>query len=229
MDFVLDYADALRITISERRVAPFLIEHGAEEFHLQLAGIGLLETGEVRNPAARSAVDAILAALARREWFGDEILSEWLSDAVNERHVALALPVNVEDLSWVLEGEQMGDVSVYLDLRTGEQAFSDPDNPDETEEDDHLLFVPPNYWRGASWRDRLKFTDWVEDERLAERLIDALDGKRAYRRFRYILEDYPSLNAHFQDFANDRQLCRAVRWLNGEGIRVAVGGNVKAV
>ncbi len=225
-----DYADALRLTIIERRVAPFLIQHGTEEFNLQLAGIGLLQTGEVRNPAARPVLDKLLPALAEREWFGDEILTEWLSDALAERHQDKALPVDIEELSSVLEGEMPDELAFYLDLRTGEQVLVDDD--DESEDLDrreHLLYIPQDYWHGESWRDRLRFTAWVEDEDLEQRLIDALEGKGAYRRFRRVLERYPDLTTRFWDLAHDRQRCRAVRWLNGQDIRLAVGGQLKAI
>ena len=225
------YSDGLREAISQRRVAAYLSQNGIEVFCLQLAGSGLLQTGEVRNPSARPVVEQVIADLGERQWLGDEIMAEWLTDAVAGTDVDGALPIDIEFLAGTLETDflEYGDLRVYLDLTTGADVMAGEDQPEIDEEDMNLLYIPPNYFQGESWRDRVRFVAWVEDEDLAERLMDALQGRGAYRRFRGILEDYPRMMARFWDLENDRQYCRAVRWLAMNNLRLSVGGSLKAM
>ena len=225
------YSDGLREAISQRRVAAYLSQNGIEVFCLQLAGSGLLQTGEVRNPSARPVVEQVIADLGERQWLGDEIMAEWLTDAVAGTDVDGALPIDIEFLAGTLETDflEYGDLRVYLDLSTGADVMAGEGQPEIDEEDMNLLYIPPNYFQGESWRDRVRFVAWVEDEDLAERLMDALQGRGAYRRFRAILEDYPKMMARFWDLENDRQYCRAVRWLAMNNLRLSVGGSLKAM
>ena len=225
------FSEGLREAISQRRVAGYLDQYGIEVFCLQLAGSGLLQTGEVRNPSARPVVEQVIADLGERQWLGDEIMAEWLTDAVAGTDVAGALPIDIEFLAGTLESDFLegGDLRVYLDLTTGEDVMAGEGQPEIDEEDMNLLYIPPNYFQGESWRDRVRFVAWVEDEDLAERLMDALQGRGAYRRFRGILEDYPRMMARFWDLENDRQYCRAVRWLAMNNLRLSVGGSLKAM
>jgi Uncharacterised protein family (UPF0158) len=225
------YSDGLREAISQRRVAAYLSQNGIEVFCLQLAGSGLLQTGEVRNPSARPVVEQVIADLGERQWLGDEIMADWLTDAVAGTDVDGALPIDIGFLADTLESDFLegGDLRVYLDLTTGEDVMAGEDQPEIDEEDMNLLYIPPNYYQGESWRDRVRFVAWVEDEDLAERLMDALQGRGAYRRFRTVLEDYPKLMARFWDLENDRQYCRAVRWLAMNNLRLSVGGSLKAM
>ena len=225
------FSEGLREAISQRRVAGYLDQYGIEVFCLQLAGSGLLQTGEVRNPSARPVVEQVIADLGERQWLGDEIMAEWLTDAVAGTDVDGALPIDIEFLAGTLESDFLegGDLRVYLDLTTGEDVMAGEGQPEIDEEDMNLLYIPPNYFQGESWRDRVRFVAWVEDEDLAERLMDALQGRGAYRRFRDILEDYPRMMARFWDLENDRQYCRAVRWLAMNNLRLSVGGSLKAM
>ena len=225
------FSEGLREAISQRRVAGYLDQYGIEVFCLQLAGSGLLQTGEVRNPSARPVVEQVIADLGERQWLGDEIMAEWLTDAVAGTDVDGALPIDIEFLAGTLESDFLegGDLRVYLDLTTGEDVMAGEGQPEIDEEDMNLLYIPPNYFQGESWRDRVRFVAWVEDEDLAERLMDALQGRGAYRRFRGILEDYPKMMARFWDLENDRQYCRAVRWLAMNNLRLSVGGSLKAM
>ena len=225
------FSEGLREAISQRRVAGYLDQYGIEVFCLQLAGSGLLQTGEVRNPSARPVVEQVIADLGERQWLGDEIMAEWLTDAVAGTDVDGALPIDIEFLAGTLESDFLegGDLRVYLDLTTGEDVMAGEGQPEIDEEDMNLLYIPPNYFQGESWRDRVRFVAWVEDEDLAERLMDALQGRGAYRRFRGILEDYPRMMARFWDLENDRQYCRAVRWLAMNNLRLSVGGSLKAM
>lgn len=226
-----EYSDALREAISQRRVAPFLTQNGIEVFCLQLAGSGVLQTGEVRNPSARPVVEQVIADLGERQWFGDEIMAEWLTDALAGTDPDGALPIDLESLVETLETDFLvgSDVRVYLDMRTGEEVCAGQDQPEIDEEAPYLLYVPPDYFHGESWRDRRRFVAWVEDDRLAERLMDALQGRGAYGRFREILEEYPELMSRFWDLQNDRQYCRAVQWLAKENLRLSVDRTLKAL
>lgn len=225
------FSEGLREAISQRRVAGYLDQYGIEVFCLQLAGSGLLQTGEVHTLSARPVVEQVIADLGERQWLGDEIMAAWLTDALAGTDVDGALAIDIEFLAGTLETDflEYGDLRVYLDLRTGEEVMAGEGQPEIDEEDMNLLYIPPNYFQGESWRDRVRFVAWVEDEDLAERLMDALQGRGAYRRFRGILEEYPTLMARFRDLENDRQYCRAVRWLATNNLRLGVGGMLKAI
>lgn len=58
------------------------------------------------------------------------------------------------------------------------------------------------------------FAEGITDERAARRLLRAIDGKGAFRRFRAELqEEYPELLSAWYAFRDARATRRAVEWL----------------
>jgi hypothetical protein len=62
------------------------------------------------------------------------------------------------------------------------------------------------------------FIATVEDERLAELLEVAINGKGAFRRFKDVLAHYPDERERWFRFKDDRMKERALEWLESIGI-----------
>jgi hypothetical protein len=92
-------------------------------------------------------------------------------------------------------------------------------HPNSTDYDEgRWLFFSPE--SGEGYRDMLDFTDQVASEALRQRLLDALDGRGAFRRFRDVLHDAPdAVLTHWQIFSQERALGRARSWLALHGYR----------
>jgi hypothetical protein len=81
------------------------------------------------------------------------------------------------------------------------------------------LIVSQPYPSGVWYRDMVDFADGLSDERAARRLLRALDGRAAFRRFRNELyEEYPELVSVWQAFRTARAHQRAVEWLLDEDL-----------
>jgi hypothetical protein len=62
------------------------------------------------------------------------------------------------------------------------------------------------------------FADNVPDDHLGEKLIIALDGKGAFRRFKNVLEDYPDYREKWFQFEQERLDRDIGEWLDSLGI-----------
>jgi hypothetical protein len=114
----------------------------------------------------------------------------------------------------------------YLDLQTGEIVFiSDYVDEEEVgklrdeidENPDHYKPIP----RAESYEgydDMADFIATVEDERLAELLEVAINGKGAFRRFKDVLAHYPDERERWFRFKDDQMRERALEWLESIGI-----------
>ena len=110
----------------------------------------------------------------------------------------------------------------YLDLQMGEILFI-LDYMDEEESDklkDKIDEQPDRYERipkvesHEDYEDREDFIGTVEDDRLAELLQVAIDGKGAFRRFKDVLARHPQERERWFRFKDER----ALEWLNDIGI-----------
>lgn len=109
----------------------------------------------------------------------------------------------------------------YLDLQTGEIVFiSDYMNEEEVgklrdkidENPDRYKPIP----RAKSYEgydDMADFIATIEDERLAELLEVAINGKGALRRFKDVLARYPDERERGFRFKDDKMRERALEWL----------------
>jgi len=61
----------------------------------------------------------------------------------------------------------------------------------------------------------------VEDERVREKLIVAVNGRGAFKRFKDVLLDYPESRGRWFRFKEGRVLDRVMEWLESEGIDVS--------
>ncbi len=111
----------------------------------------------------------------------------------------------------------------YLDLDTGEILFiSDYMDDEETrklkdqiEEDFDRYKLIPKAESREGYGDMQDFIAIVENERLAELLEVAINGKGAFRRFKNVLLIYPEERERWFKFKDDRMRERALEWLEG--------------
>ncbi len=68
------------------------------------------------------------------------------------------------------------------------------------------------------YEDMEDYIETVRDDRLQERLQDAIHGRGAFRRFKDVLGDYPEARESWFKFRDDRVRQRALDWLENEGI-----------
>lgn len=81
--------------------------------------------------------------------------------------------------------------------------------------------VPPVETRDA-YRDMEDFIDTMTNERLRDRLADAIRGRGAFRRFKNVLGYYPAEEQRWFAFRDARMRERILAWLDEERIELIV-------
>jgi uncharacterized protein YciI len=216
----------------------FLLASRPLETVLQHAGQALLAELAAGSPGAESCARRCAQGLQERYWEGDEQLALELRHALGEQvnageYGVPAWPlddtrVDLAELADHLDGDP-GQGRGVVDLQTGMVwppgiSDYDYDPPPELDQDsadyeeDRWLFFSPE--SGQGYRDMLDFTGYVNHERLRQRLLDALDGRGAFRRFRDVVHSGPDeVVTHWQIFRQERALGRARAWLAQHGYR----------
>jgi hypothetical protein len=179
---------------------------------LQLVGDGLLTSPP--DPLARRCAERLRA----RGLEGDAELADALEGRSGELR---PLPVDVEELSSILEGDPLQGGG-RLDLTTGDVWHESPYGERIEDEDD--LDDPDRWlWAEASsddgWWDMSEFAETVADDAFAERLQQAIQGRGAFHRFRDVLDEHPDELTRFHVFSEERQRGRARHWLAQHGLR----------
>ena len=72
----------------------------------------------------------------------------------------------------------------------------------------------------TAYRDMQHFIATVQDDRLKERLWQAIQGRGAFRCFRDVLARHPDEQDRWYDFGDACQRQRALEWLESEGIEL---------
>jgi len=203
------------------------------EASLQTAGDGVaIALSQQVDGARRLAVDCI-ASLRERDWIGDAELADQLDGLAGTGPTSLLrpLPVDLEELSEILEGDPLT-AGGALDLHTGEvwhrsvvEDGGDVEAPD-LDDADRFRWVDGDSRDG--YRDMVDFIDTVPDQRLGDRLSDAIRGRGAFRRFADTLrrESEDELTRWFE-FAGERKRGRARAWLADVGYRVESGRTLR--
>ncbi|RYC05721.1 UPF0158 family protein [Nocardioides zhouii] len=190
---------------------------------LQLIGDGLLAAVRARADGSADLAHACATALRERGWAGDGELAEALdaSQGIGPAPMLRPLPVDLEDLSMVLEGDPVQGGG-RIELSGGEvwpqSAIEYAEEVGETDDDD------PDRWlwvhcEGSheGYLDMERFIDDLDDPPFAGLLARAISGRGAFRRFKDTLSERPDLMTRWYAFSNDRQRGRARRWLAAEG------------
>ena len=221
--------DQLRVAAASRDVAGIVAAlegHDVSEV-LQRAGSAVQVTLGVDPDRVSSLAISLVQRLEMRSLPGDEELAQDLLAAVRrEPPPGRPLPVDLEELSGLLEGDPAGNEGGFLDLQTGEvmpafmtdEAMVGEDAAvDVDAEPDRWLPVPCEGSR-AGWEDMATYVAAVADSHLREQLERAIEGKGAYRRFRDLIAG-EGLTQAWQEFSDERQIGRARAYLAEQGIR----------
>ncbi len=139
------------------------------------------------------------------------------------------VPVRRVPISWdALEDafeNNAPEVASYLHLETGEvvrfvEGISDPDLHDRVADDPSYMLVDPVPSREQyRWMER--FIESVEDLELRERLVLAIQGRGAFRRFKDTLLEDPLERERWFAFRSARLRAAMAAWLKAHGIEAA--------
>ncbi|MEW1821841.1 hypothetical protein AB0323_13825 [Arthrobacter sp. NPDC080031] len=196
---------------------------------LQQAGAGIPMALKQRRQEAEPVALSVINRLTWRDGAGDRILAEDLLAALRrEPLTGKVVPVDLDMLSTVLEGDPELSDGGYLDLHTGQVYDESAADPMMVGEDAAIdVEEEPDRWLRISradsrngWRDMAAFAGRQHDEALRERLERAIEGKGAFFRFRDLVHG-ENLSEQWYAFSADRQMGRAREFLADHGIRVA--------
>lgn len=128
----------------------------------------------------------------------------------------LTIAINDHETEWVLDVET-GNVLMAEWVRDAEGV--DDEELDPLEWGDRFVHVDPIPSReGFRWMER--FALGVENDTARERLLDALDRPRPFRRFKYALSDYPEIRDAWFRYEDERLKEAARSWVESERLDV---------
>ena len=126
--------------------------------------------------------------------------------------------LDLEEIANALAGQAGYEHRWLINPRTGEVAFWSADTgidrqaPVDLDQLNLVCIDPLPSW--VWYQDMAGFAEAVTDERAGRRLLRAIQGKGAFRRFKDELhEEYPDLLPAWYAFRDARATRRAVRWL----------------
>jgi Uncharacterised protein family (UPF0158) len=126
--------------------------------------------------------------------------------------------VDLEEIATALADQTDYEHRWLINPETGEIAFwtadtgIDGQNPIDLDELDLICINPLPSW--VWYQDMADFAEAITDERAGRRLLRAIQGKGAFRRFKDELHDgYPDLLPAWYAFRDARAQRRAVEWL----------------
>ena len=179
-----------------------------------------LAADPTRWPLDRDIVGWVVERLDERGFDGDADLVEVLPDRVPPD--LAPVPVNPEDLALALTGSETAEFHQVLHRTTGVLTLVETGDELEAMLDDReLLHVVGFASRNDGWWDMAEFIERVEDGELADRLLSAINGKGAFRRFADLLHrpEHADVLTRWTLFRDERQLGRARSWLAAHGLR----------
>jgi Uncharacterised protein family (UPF0158) len=131
--------------------------------------------------------------------------------------------VDVDEIATALADQTDYEHRWLVDPRTGQVAFwtsdtgIDGENPVEIDELDLMLIdpLPSHVWH----QDMVDFADGISDSLASRRLMQSLQGRGAFRRFKnQVYEHHPELVSTWHTFRDVRAQRRAVEWLLDQGL-----------
>lgn len=196
-----------------------------------VAGPALIDAVAAGHDIAQVVIAQLLPGLGTRGWLGDdELVTELERATEGEPGELRPTPVDLGELAIHLEGPTEFDEGWVLEVVTGRFWPRDPvgmagvDEPEDFDDPDRFAVVLGLGSR-VGYGDMTDFIDRVTDERLADRLRVAVQGKGAFRRFKDTLFDDEVWWSHWSTFSTERQLARARWWLAEAGLRPATGAD----
>lgn len=221
---------AVRIAVAAADAVGFLEALMGREIDdaLQQLGPGMVIALGSRRRQAEPVALSLINRLITRSGPGDRVLAEDLLALLRrEPPAARTAPVDLDELSSLLEGGFGESSTVYVDLLTGDVFSGDFTDPALVGEDAVVdVEAEPDRWvwleRAGSregWEDMEAFALRQRDRALRDRLTRAIEGAGAFRRFRDLV-DSEGLAAQWQTYSDDRRWGRARDALADAGIRV---------
>lgn len=133
------------------------------------------------------------------------------------------IPIRWAELETAFE-RNAPDTESFLDARTGEVITLVEGNPETAElrmrvvagGDAYVKIEPCSSREQYKWMER--FVATVTDEALRERLIIAIDGKGAFRRFKDVLLNYPAERERWFTYRGELLHWQMQQWLEREQI-----------
>ena len=145
------------------------------------------------------------------------------------------LEINLDDFLTAMESSGL---LGYLDIQSGEvinlfedemEVFSEEDEEyeeylllskkiEENEENRYLEI--PHISSHEAFEHMEEFVDTVINAKLREQLVQALSGKKVFRVFKDVINDYPQERQQWFDFKNDKMKQYAKSWLEDIGIEL---------
>lgn len=130
------------------------------------------------------------------------------------------LKIDMDELCLAMEDSSY-EHEYYLDFETGEILFLSEYMDDEETGNlkDKIEEEPDRYERipkaesHDGYKDMRDFIGMVKDDRLAELLETAINGKGAFRRFKDVLLNYPEERERWFHFNDAKVRERALEWL----------------
>ena len=153
------------------------------------------------------------------------------------------LNVDLDELVDAMSNADQFESGYWLDLETGEihmltgESRSCEDDDDDAEDDDGDDWLAQErrlrrlidstvgrfirvegFETRESWQIMRDFIDETPDPRLQQKLVQAIGGKGAFRRFKDILDHYPDAKEKWFVFERDREREMARQWLQDQGV-----------
>jgi hypothetical protein len=220
---------AVRIAVAAADAAGFLEALMGREIDdaLQQLGPGMVIALGSRRRQAEPVALSLIDRLITRSGPGDRVLAEDLLALLRrEPPAARTAPVDLDELSSLLEGGFGESSTVYVDLLTGDVFSGDFTDPALVGEDAAVdVEAEPDRWvwleRAGSregWEDMEAFALRQRDHVVRDRLARAIEGAGAFRRFRDLVHS-EGLAEQWQIYSDDRRWGRARDALADAGIR----------
>jgi hypothetical protein len=221
---------AVRAAVAAGDAAGFLEALTGREIDdaLQQLAPGIAMSLRSRRRQVEPVALSVINRLTWRSGPGDRVLAEDLSSLLRrEPPVARTAPIDLDELSSLLEGDSGESSTVYVDLLTGDAYSGGVTDPAIVGEDAAIdVDAEPDRWAWLertgsrdAWEDMQEFALRQRDRALRDRLIHAIEGNGAFRRFRDLVHG-EGLAEQWQIFSDDRRWGRARDAFADAGIRV---------
>jgi hypothetical protein len=197
------------------------------EQHLQAAGEALLAVRDHRSTdddlCRRMAAD-LAALLSKRDWSGDSELAALLLEPQPTPSTRAHVRADLDQVADLLEGSLDMGFGGVLDMQTGDAwptallddwPHDDP-CPDPDNDPARFLFVPNEGSRDA-WQDMHDFATGLLQAHVREQLLDAIDGRGAFGRFKRVLDRHDGLWPAWNTYSTEARCGRARAWLHDAG------------
>jgi hypothetical protein len=193
--------------------------------HLQQLGEAVLQVLEHSRATAAGSAHDLAASLTAREWAGDAELAALLLEVADDRpSERQRIRADLDGVADLLEGPAEMGFGGILDCQTGfawpaavlDDWAGDGPAPDPEADPDRYVFIPHVGSREA-WQDMHDFATDVETGTIRAQLLDAIDGRGAFTRFRRVLARHDALQARWCAYSAETRAGRARDWLAAEG------------